>query len=40
MQTLTEEYYGHIIEVEFTIIPDSKELEFVPDSVRRSFSII
>lgn len=33
-QTLTEEYYGHIIEVEFTTTPESEELEFVPDSVK------
>lgn len=33
-QTLTEEYYGHIIEVEFTTTPESKDLEFVPDSVK------
>lgn len=33
-QTLTEEYYGHIVEVEFTTTPEGEELEFVPDYVK------
>ncbi len=34
MQTLTEEYYGHIVEVEFTTTPEGEELESVPDYVK------
>ena len=34
MQTLTEEYYGHIVEVEFATTPEGEELEFVPDYVK------
>lgn len=34
MQTVTELYYGHTIQVDFTITPKDKELEFIPDSVK------
>lgn len=34
MQTLTEEYYGHIVEVEFATTPEGEEFEFVPDYVK------
>ncbi|NAB53742.1 hypothetical protein GUJ47_15060 [Enterococcus faecium] len=34
MQILTEEYYGHIVEVEFATTPEGEELEFVPDYVK------
>lgn len=34
MKTLIEEYYGHIVKVEFNSSPKSDNLELVPDSVK------
>lgn len=33
-QILTELYYGHTIQVDFTTTPEGEELEFIPDSVK------
>lgn len=34
MKILTEEYYGHILQVTFDTVPDGVTLEFIPDSVK------
>ena len=34
MKILTEEYYGHILQVTFGTVSDEATLEFIPDSVK------
>lgn len=34
MQTLIEDFYGHIIRAEFSTTPQNDELEFIPDAVK------
>lgn len=34
MQTLTENYYGHIVKAEFNTALNAEKLEFIPDSVK------
>lgn len=35
MKILTEEYYGHILQVTFDTVSDGATLEFIPDSVKK-----